>query len=93
MAAKLNLTTSSDPRLGTARSRFSVTLLLDAVRLNYETFDQSLIALADAVEDTKTSRLFLVHKEGTQNRNAAEKRVAISVANEKTFKSCPPTNT
>jgi hypothetical protein len=29
-----------------------------------------------------------VHKEDTQNQNAAEKRRAISVANEKTFKSC-----
>jgi hypothetical protein len=36
---KLNLTTSSAPRLGTVRSRFSLTLLVDAVRLNCETFD------------------------------------------------------
>jgi hypothetical protein len=53
----------------------------------FQTFDPSLIALADAAEDAQTSALVLVHKEGTQNQNAAEKRGAISVANEKTFKS------
>ena len=33
-------------------------------------------------------RLFLVHKEGTQKPNAAEKRVVISVANDHNLKSC-----
>jgi hypothetical protein len=44
-------------------------------------------ALADAVEDAKTSPVVSGHKEDTQNQNAAEKRRAISVATEKTFKS------
>jgi hypothetical protein len=46
------------------------------------------MALADAAGTPKLPRLFLVHNEGTQNQIAAEKRVAISVANDNNRKSC-----
>jgi hypothetical protein len=36
---KLNLTSSPIPRLGTSWSRFFLTLLVDSVRLNRETFE------------------------------------------------------
>ena len=68
---KLNLTTSSAPRLGTLRSRFSLTRLVDAVRLKLRNLRSvAYIALADAVEDAKTSPVV----SGTQGRYTEPKR-------------------
>jgi hypothetical protein len=40
----------------------------------FQTFDPSLIALADAAEDAQTSALVLVHKEGTKTRLKKEEQ-------------------